>query len=480
MTGMMTAAQRGREAMPACRGAAAVRHSALLAAAGLVWALAAACASPKPAITLGPARYPDFVFPDVPPDLQRQTAAVRDHTRGWALLQAGDLRNADRAFAGVLTRTPDFYPSTTATGYVELARRNHDAALRAFDRVLGRSAAYVPALLGRGEALLGLERYTEALSAFESALAADPSLADTRRRVEVLRFGRLQAAIAAAEGAARDGRLNEARAAYLEALSTSPDSTFLYRELAAVERKLGDRESAIRHLREAIAKDAADGGAHLLLGELLEEEGLWEEALRAYERAKALDASADVDARIDRVNEHLALARLPEEYRAIPAATRITRGDLAALIGIRLKEMLRAAWDNGPVLVTDVRGHWAQGWIGEVTRAGFMEVYSNHTFQPLSAVRRSDLAEAARRILAAIAARDPSLGQAWQTPSPAFSDIGPGHLGYRAASTAVAAGVMSPDGDAFRPSRPVTGAEAVETVGRLEALVERASRKGSR
>jgi hypothetical protein len=36
------------------------------------------------------------------------------------------------------------------------------------------------------------------------------------------------------------------------------------------------------------------------------------------------------------------------------------------------------------------------------------------------------------------------------------------------------------DGDAFRPSRPVSGAEAVEAVTRLEALAARAAGKSSR
>jgi tetratricopeptide (TPR) repeat protein len=480
MTSISTRGGADRHGVAATGRGRLVGRTARLAMAGLVGVLAAACAAPKPAVTPGPGTYPDYVFPQVPPDLQRLTSAVRGHERGWAFLQSGDLRNADRAFAAVLKRAPDFYPALAATGYLELARRNPEAALRSFDRSLGRAAAYVPALVGRADALLGLGRTAEALSAFETALDADPSLADIRRRVEVLRFGRLQETIAAAQAAVRDGRMTDARAAYLEALAASPESTFLYRELAAVERKLGDRVSATSHLREAIARDAADGTAHVLLGELLEEEAMWEEAVRAYERAKALDASPDLDARIARVNERLALARLPVEYHSIASAARVTRGDLAALIGIRLEDAVRAARRDDAVLVTDVRGHWALPWIENVTRAGFMEVYSNHTFQPGSVVRRSDLAQAASRVLGALTARDPSLGRSWHGVSPGFSDIGPGHLGYPAAAMAVAARVMGPDGEAFRPSRPVSGAEAIETISRLEALASRISHKESR
>jgi hypothetical protein len=59
------------------------------------------------------------------------------------------------------------------------------------------------------------------------------------------------------------------------------------------------------------------------------------------------------------------------------------------------------------------------------------------------------------------------------------TDVGTGHLRYEDISAAVAAGVLSLDGGAFRPSRPVTGQEALDAVGRLERLAGR-RRSGSR
>jgi len=52
-----------------------------------------------------------------------------------------------------------------------------------------------------------------------------------------------------------------------------------------------------------------------------------------------------------------------------------------------------------------------------------------------------------------------------------FSDLSPGHLTYPAASLAVASGVMkSGPYNSFQPSRPVTGAEAIEAITKIEAL----------
>jgi S-layer homology domain len=106
-----------------------------------------------------------------------------------------------------------------------------------------------------------------------------------------------------------------------------------------------------------------------------------------------------------------------------------------------------------------------------VARAGVMEPYANHAFQPAALVHRADLALAAARLLARIGADHPSAAKSWEDARLRFSDLSPSHLAYPAASAAVAANVMktAPD-NAFQPSRPITGAEAIEAIGRLESL----------
>jgi hypothetical protein len=131
------------------------------------------------------------------------------------------------------------------------------------------------------------------------------------------------------------------------------------------------------------------------------------------------------------------------------------------------------------VVITDTRGSWAAGYILTVARAGVMEVYPNHTFQPGALVRRVDLAQAASRVLELIAARHPQLGAAWRAASATqtFPDVGPRHLRHAAVSLAVAAGVMNtlPDGS-FGLTRPVTGAEAAAAVAKLQELADQPGR----
>ena len=430
----------------------------------------AACAprlAPAPVVT-APA-HPDFVFPAVPSSLQQAPLTLRQQ-RGWQFLQAGDPRGARMEFQAALKAAPAFYPADAGLAWASLAEGATADALARFEQVLRRNPRYVSALVGRGDALAALGRADEAVAGFQAALAEDPTLADVKRRIEALTFRAQQQALETARAAAEAGRFDEAMAAYRRAITGSPESGFLYRELAAVERKQGRLEEALEHLERAAALDSSDARAWTQIGELLEESGDFPGAVTAYEKARALEPGADIEARVARARLGAELARLPAEYREVAAEKELTRGQLAALLGVRLPAVLREGQRREGVVLTDVRGHWAATWIMAVVRAGVMEPLPNHAFAPRGVVRRLDLAQVASRVLNVIAARRPALARQWQSTQPKVSDIPPSHLGYPAVAAVVAAGAMGLEDGAFRPSRVVTGAEAIDVVGRLEVL----------
>jgi tetratricopeptide (TPR) repeat protein len=443
-------------------------------AIALVLVALGACAK-KPAIlpTPGAPRFADFVYPAGPPALA-SPAVWETHRASWETLQAGDPRAADRGFSVLLKEAPGFYPAAAGLGYAALARKDTQAALANFDKALGANPAYAPALAGRGEALLVAGRADAALDAFQAALAADPSLTSLRSRVDVLKFRDVQQHIESARKAADGGKTDDARREYLAAIAASPQSAFLYRELAAVERKSGDTASALAHAEQAVALDPADTRALTLIAEVREANAEWGKAADAYAAVNAVEPSDAVAAKIDAMREKAAFEALPAEYRGIESAETITRAQLAALLGVRLEELLRGSRSANVAVMTDVRGHWAAPWILAVARARVMEPFANHTFQPAGTVRRADLAQAVSRVLSLIAAEKPRLAARWRDPRQKFSDLAPGHLQYPAAARAVSSGVMSPaEGEAFQLSRPVTGAEAVDAIGRLAALARR-------
>ena len=370
-----------------------------------------------------------------------------------------------------------FYPAEAGLGYVGLAKQDLDDAATHFDRAVVANPRYVPALVGRGEALLGLGDRDMALKSLEAAVVADPSLSALRTRIEVLRVRGLQDDVADARKATDAGRFDEARRLYDRAIGASPDSPFLYREVAEVARRQGDLDTALRQAQKAAGARAdrrtrpgtdrrhlrgAEGNAQGRRG------------LRSGARART---ECGARGRVETLREELALAALPAEFQAIESSSMLSREQLAALVGVRLDGLFKRAPRGNAVVITDTRGSWAVPWIMSVTRAGVMEVYPNHTFQPAAVVRRGDLAEAASRVLSLIAAEKPALASSWRGAKRQFADVPPAHLSYPAASAAVEAGVMQPLPDgSFQLSRLVTGAEAMAAVKKLEDLAESARR----
>ncbi len=428
---------------------------------------------PPPVVAPGTERFPDYPRPELTPDLARQDVVARQHERAWLQLQSGDARGAERTLRELLKKAPRAYPAQVALGFVRLSQAQPADALLWFDRGLSADPAYVPALIGRGEALVELGREGEAFEAYQSALERAPDQPVALRRVEVLRFRAVQSDVASAQAALAASRLDEAREHYGRALKASPDSGFLYRDLADVERRLGNGDRARTLVDRALTLDPQDPRAWVLRGELDEAAGEPVAAMTAYRRALELDpALPDVSQRITEIETGLEEAALPAEFKAIGATPRVTRGEAAALLAYRVPSLLQAA-AKGTVVITDSRRHWAQASILLAARAGAMEVYPNHTFQPGAGMTRGEFAAVVARVLNLVAARTPQAAQGWKDARLAFADVRTGHTLYLAISRAVASGVMRPvEGQTFGIGQPMTGADAVEAVDRLSRLVE--------
>jgi tetratricopeptide (TPR) repeat protein len=448
------------------------------AAAACLLVLVAACAPktvPAPPAVATP-KYPDYIFPAAPAGIGTP-AAIERHQAGWGWLQAGDLRSAERNFSAALKQSPPFYPAEAGLGYVALAQKKHKESLVHFDRAVVMNPRYAPALGGRAEALLALGEEEEAVQSIEAALQADPSLTGLRTRIQVLRFRGQQQEIARARQLAEAGKFDDARAAYVAAIEASPQSPFLHRELAEVERRAGDLDSALDHARKAAELEPDEPRAHVMLGEIYETRGEFARAADEFGNAVALQPDDALTARIEDLRARAVFAAMPPEYRAIGDSPALTRGQLAALLAVKLEPLLTGTRNASAVVITDTRAHWAAPYILTVARSAVMEPFPNHTFQPDQIVLRADLARAVSRSLNLIAKRQPQLAAAWRNPRRKFPDVPTGHLSYPAAALAVEAGVMTADADgSFQLTRPVTGTEAVAAIDKLAQLGGRPAR----
>lgn len=455
----------GRVAGVAMRAAAGALTVAVLVVGG--------CAARVPVVT-NPA-FPDFLFPTVPPAFAA-SAVDGEQRDAWAFLQAGDLDQAERRFAALLARDAAFFPATVGLGWVEFARGSYREAVEHFDEALDGAAGYVPALVGRGDALLAADFVGDALESFEAAFAADPALARVGRLVGELRLRVMTERLDAARAAVDEGRLADAETVYADMIAASPYSAFLHLELAAILRRQGKLDEALDRVRRARGLEPDQTEAVVVEAALLEQLGDLEAAEAAYALAEALNPTDESAAGLARVQRALQFARLPSEYRDLSVAESATRGDLAALLGVQLAELLGdAAFGEVTPILTDTRDHWASRWIVETVRAGVMAAGAGNRFEPERPLRRGELADVVAGVLELVADLDPEAAGRWRAVAVSFADMNPGHLNYESATLAVGAGVLGTLGDdRFDPTGSVSGSDAVGAVEQLVRLADRA------
>lgn len=441
----------------------------------IVSLVATACATASPPSVPTTLRYPDvpLLYVPAPLDVPAQARAALD--TAWRRLQSGDLRGAGRDYQAARDLAPGLYPAATGLGYVALLERRWDDAAAWFAAALEENGAYVPALSGRADAAISGGDMLAAVRTLDAWLQVEPDgpVRDGLvSRLEVLRLRAVQDELAAGGAAQRAGRLDEAQAALERAMALWPDSAVVLRELARIEAARGALDAAEEHARQAIAIDPGDADAFAALGDVLEAHGRLREAAAAFTRAAALDPRPDWRDRADALTRRADFEALPEAFRRIPTTQAITRAELAALLGSRFESAIERAPRRLAVILTDVRSHWAAAWILPVTRAGLMETLPNHTFQPEAVVDRAGLAVVLWQTLQVLGANRPEDLARWRQAPQSLGDVPATHLAAAAIAAVVASGAMGPaDVGRFHPSRPVTGAEAVAALARLEQVI---------
>ena len=424
----------------------------LLLAAGV-----AACARP-PAPRLPEGE--DYVFPAAQPR-ELLPDEARRFQKAWDAVLAGDAEKAARDFSRILAKGPGLAPAATGLAYARLRAGRYAEAGGGFSGVLEARPDYLPALVGAGSAAFRRGEIDEALGYYRRAQAVAPEDPTVRRRLGEVRLQATARRVAAAEEALRAGDTPLAIAEYRAALDAAPEVSGLRLELARLLLDSGDPEGAAAVL-EADARE--DRQVMLRLGEVLIGLQEYPRALDVYRRLLARDPrDAEAQQRAAEVRDARELLRMPEEYRRIPAAPRISRAELAALIAVKVTALARVT-QREPRVAVDISGSWAREHIATVLALDILDVYPNHTFQPGATVRRGDVARAVGRVLDLL--RWPP------SPGPRPADMAPTHLLYDQVARVVGAGLMDlgPSG-AFEPWRPVPGREAVDVVEALARLV---------
>ena len=401
----------------------------------------------------------DYVRPAVAPsEVPPQEAKALDEA--WREVLSGDTASAVRRYQRLLARRPDLVPARTGLGYARLRAGRLEEAASAFASVLAARPEDLSALVGAGSAAFRRGDLDGAVAFYRSAQALVPEDALVRRRLTTLKLQATERRMGLAKAALERGDTEAAAREYSAALEAAPEVAGVRLALADLLAARGDAPGAIALLE---ADPSGDRQVRLRLAALLMGEQEYGRAAGAY-RGLLASAPADPEAREGdkAAREGLEALSMPEEYRLIAEAPRVTREDLAALIAVRIRALGRLG-SGEPRVALDIGASWAREQVARVLALGVMDVYPNHTFQPGAIVRRADLARAAARVL-------DRLG--WpRSAGPAPTDMSPSHLDSEAVSRVLGAGLMAlATSGAFEPWRPVSGREAIDVVDALARL----------
>jgi len=402
----------------------------------------------------------DYVFPSSRPRELTPDEARRVQ-KAWNAVLAGDTRAAIPDFTKMLARKPDLVPAATGLAYAHLRAGHFAEAGRRFSDVLAKRPDDMPALVGAGSAAFRQGAVEEALGYYRRAQAVAPDDARVRRRLGDLKLQATERRVVAAQQALQGGDTVRAIQEYRAALEVAPEVAGLRLELARLLVESDDARGAATVL-EADAKE--DRQVMLRLGEVLIGLQEYPQALDVYRRLIAHDPQdPEAQRRSKEARDALELLKMPEEYRRIPSASRISRADLAALVVAKVTALSRVK-DREARVAVDISGSWAREYITGALALDILDVYPNHTFQPGATVRRGDLARAIGRALDLLG---------WPASAGAVpTDLAPTNLYYDRVVRVVGAGLMelTPTG-AFEPWRPVTGRDALDAVEALVRLV---------
>lgn len=239
--------------------------------------------------------------------------AVTHHALGDVLARVGRRREAEASLRRALALDPGFGPAAVGLADLLTPAGEAEAALAVLDRAAKAARADLGVLTAQGEALKALGRFDEAIAAFERATAAAPQSGVAEHNLAAIlgdreRYAECEAATRRAFAKGLDapetwlvrgralmglGRLDEAEAAFREALRRRPDDAMALAELTQlIWMRTEDLAAACAPADEAIRAAPAAPGPRLAKAKMLDYAG---DLAGAYAELAALPSAVSDD-----------------------------------------------------------------------------------------------------------------------------------------------------------------------------------------
>jgi Tfp pilus assembly protein PilF len=387
----------------------------------------------------------------------------------WDYIRQGRGDKAERSLSRLGPESPLYY---VGLGYISFLREDLPTAEAYFVSALGEFPGTSLARVGLAQIYVRTGQDDQAFNELREVLKINPEHPWAKTEYEALKTKKTEKAIGEALTALTQGDSEKAKQAYLKALHYAPGSTAVHQALAEIYKNEKKLSNALVHLKAAVASEPEDRKLLENYAATLSEMGQYERSLEVYEKLLELDsANKTIQERVENLKNRLGIYELPSRYSEIALTHAVTREDVAALVAVKLKDILTEPVPQPPIIV-DISASWASKFILKVTALGFLDVYSNHAFQPRKPVTRGEMTDLVFRIIKHLESRGHRFIRQIPMERIQIVDVAPEHFYYMPIIQILSYQVMElyPD-KGFRPDLPVSGPEAIRIMDILLALV---------
>ncbi|MEE8376955.1 MAG: tetratricopeptide repeat protein [Candidatus Aminicenantaceae bacterium] len=258
------------------------------------------------------------------------------------------------------------------------------------------------------------------------------------------------------------GDTEKGKASYLKALFYSPTSVDAHFSLAGIYNKENNLQSALVHLKAASTYDPENSEILQLYGDILFSIQDYKKSLEIYAKLSLREPdNPQIKERLEIIKSRLGIFELPSQYDSIPDREAVTKEDVAAVIGVKFKDIIKDPSQQPPIIV-DIATSWAAKFILKMATIGLIDVYANHEFQPIKTLNRAELAEILVRLIAYLDEKGHKFIQQIPLDRIQIADVTPSNFYYKPILTIISYDIMNLFSDkTFKPDTPITGRETI-------------------
>jgi len=390
--------------------------------------------------------------------------------KAWTNLVQGDGDRAQKTFIKMGQESPLYY---AGLGYALFLLDDIQKAEDFFKAALLSYPDLVLIHVGLAQLYQKTGREDSAFTELRNIIKLDPEHPWAKSRYETIKSQNITSAFREASEYESVGETEKSKAAFLKVLFYSPSSVEAHFSLAKIYQEENNPQSALVHLKAASTFDPENSEILNLYGDVLFTIQDHKNSLEIYEKLSLKEPdNLQIINRIEIIKSRLGIFELPSQYSNIPNSEAVTREDLAAVIGVKFKDVLEDPEQQPPIIV-DIATSWAAKFILKMTTLGLIDVYPNHEFLPKKIMHRGELAEILVRLIMHLDEKGHKFIQQIPLDRIQIADVTSSNYYYQPILTIISYDIMNLFSDkTFRPETPITGRETIGIFDIILALIE--------